>query len=341
MEKKATPKGRPMFKGTEISLVAIIAVIVAICAIFAPKFLTSYNISNIFKQCAITGIIGLAATFVIVSGGIDLSLGSVCGLGSVIVALLMQKTGAPIWACIVAAIACGALCGTFNAFIIHSAKVAPFIATLGSSIIIRGIVKIICNAKTITGVYPEFNDFSRGSLFGMRNGFPLLAVVWLLIGLVCWFVLKYTRFGRNIYTIGSNAEVANTSGISVGRNTYAVYIVAGVLCGIAGALLTARVNSALPEGGTGYEMDGITAAVLGGCSLAGGSGSIVGTLLGTLMVTIISNAGVQLGINPFLMEIVKGVVLIIAVAMDIIRAMRSKKASLNAIRRMEAAAVTK
>lgn len=318
-----------LFKGTEFSLVIIILLIFVICTLGSPTFLTAYNMSNVFKQCAITGLVSIAATFVIIAGGMDLSLGSVCGLGSVVVALMMSRMHAPTWLCIVAAAGCGALCGLYNAFIIYTVKVAPFIATLGSSIIIRGIVKLVCNAKTITGVYPEFADFSSTSLFGIKNGFPMLALVWLAIGVVCWFVLRYTHFGRNIYTIGSNPEVAHTSGINVRSNTYSVYIIAGVLCGIAGALYTSRINSAVPTGGVGYEMDGITAAVLGGCSLSGGSGSMMGTLLGTYLITLISNGGVQLGINSFVMEIVEGVVLTIAVAMDIIRMMRANRAAIN------------
>lgn len=318
-----------IFKGTEFSLVIIILLIFVVCTIGSPTFLTPYNMSNIFKQCAITGLVSIAATFVIIAGGMDLSLGSVCGLGSVVVAMMMSRLNAPIWLCVLAAAACGALCGLYNAFIIYTVKVAPFIATLGSSIIIRGIVKLICNAKTITGVYFEYADFSSATLFGIKNGFPLLALVWLLFGLVCWFMLRYTHFGRNIYTIGSNPEVAHTSGINVRSNTYTVYIIAGLLCGIAGAMYTSRINSAVPTGGSGYEMDGITAAVLGGCSLSGGSGSMVGTLLGTYLITLISNGGVQLGINSFVMEIVEGVVLTIAVAMDILRTVRSNRTAIQ------------
>lgn len=318
-----------LFKGTEFSLVIIILLIFAVCTIGSPTFLTAYNMSNVFKQSAITGLVSIAATFVIISGGMDLSLGSVCGLGSVVVAMMMSRLNAPIWLCVLAAAASGALCGLYNAFIIYTVKVAPFIATLGSSIIIRGIVKLICNAKTITGVYAEYANFSSATLFGVKNGFPLLALVWLLFGLVCWFVLRYTHFGRNIYTIGSNPEVAHTSGIDVRKNTYSVYIIAGLLCGIAGAMYTSRINSAVPTGGSGYEMDGITAAVLGGCSLSGGSGSMLGTMLGTYLITLISNGGVQLGINSFVMEIVKGVVLTIAVAMDILRTVRSNRAALH------------
>lgn len=304
-----------LLKSSELPLIIIIAAIFILCSVLSPTFLTAYNMTNALKQSAITGIISIAATFVIVAGGIDLSLGAICGLGSVVVALMMGRLGAPIWVCLLASIACGALCGFYNGFIIHRLRVAPFIATLGSSMVIRGIVKLICNAKTLTGVYPEFSDFSSDSILGVPN----LAIVWIIIGLFCFFVFRYTRFGRNIFTLGSSREVAHTSGINVKTHTYAVYVIAGVLCGIAGALYTARINSAIPTGGAGYEMDGITAAVLGGCSLSGGSGSIIGTMLGTYLVVIISNGGVQLGINSFVMEIINGLVLTLAVALDIIR----------------------
>lgn len=304
-----------LLNGSEFPLIIIIAVIFIICSLLSPTFLTPYNMTNALKQSAITGIISIAATFVIVAGGMDLSLGSICGLGSVVVALMMGRLGAPVWLCVLASVACGALCGFYNAFIIYRLRVAPFIATLGSSMVIRGIVKLICNAKTLTGIYPDYADFSSDSVLGIPN----LALVWFVIGIICIFVFRYTRFGRNIFTLGSSKEVAHTSGINVKTHTYAVYIIAGILCGIAGALYTSRINSAIPTGGAGYEMDGITAAVLGGCSLSGGSGSIIGTMLGTYLVIIIGNGGVQLGINSFVMEIVNGLVLTIAVAMDIIR----------------------
>lgn len=321
MEKKKINSGIKLIgSGTEISLVIIILLIFAVCAVLSPTFLTAYNMTNVLKQSAITGIISIAATFVIVAGGMDLSLGSACGLGSVIVAYMMGRMNAPTWLCVAAAVGCGALCGLYNGFVIHRLRVAPFIATLGSSMVIRGAVKLICNAKTLTGVYPEYADFASSNLLGV----PKLAVVWIIIGVICFLVFRYTRFGRNIFTLGSSQEVAHTSGIDVKFHTYAVYIIAGILCGIAGALYTARINSAIPTGGSGYEMDGITAAVLGGCSLAGGSGSIIGTMLGTYLITIISNAGIQLGINSFVMEIVNGLVLTIAVASDIIRNKKRK-----------------
>ena len=322
-------------KGTELSLILIIIVIFGICIIGSPTFLTAYNMSNIFKQSAITGLISIAATFVIIAGGMDLSLGSVCGLGSVVVALMMGKLGSPTWLCLVCSVAVGAICGLYNGFLVYTIKVAPFIATLGSSIIIRGIVKLICNAKTLTGVYEEFSSFSSSTLFNIKNGFPKLALVWIIIGIFCWFVLRYTRFGRNAYTIGSNAEVAHTSGINVRLNTYAIYIIAGMLSGFAGAMYTSRINSAIPTGGSGYEMDGITAAVLGGCSLSGGSGSMLGTMLATYLVTLISNGGVQLGINSFIMEIVKGIVLTLAVAADILRSRSANKAAINVLDKLQ------
>ena len=151
---------------------------------------------------------------------------------------------------------------------------------------------------------------------------PTLAVIWIVIAVIAFLLLRYTIFGRNLYVVGSSTEVAKLSGINVRRMNYMVYGLGGLLCGLAGVMLAARVNSALPSGGTGYEMDAIAAAVIGGASLAGGRGAIAGTVLGTILMTLISNAGVQFEINTFVLEITSGVLIILAVALDMLRTRR-------------------
>ena len=304
-----------LFGGTEFSLVIIIIILFLIFTFATDSFFTSYNVTNILKQASITGIIAVASTFVIIAGGIDLSVGSITGMGSLVVAIMMSRMQAPIFVTVICAILCGAILGLYNGVIIHHFKIAPFIATLGSQIIIRGIIKLVCDAKTITGVYPEFAEFSNSNFLGI----PKMAIVWILIAVISALVLKFTRFGRNIFTVGCGEEVAHLSGINLRFSIYGVYVVSGILCAIAGILLTSRINSAIPTGGASYEMNAIAAAVIGGASLAGGRGSVIGTLLGTLLMTLISNGGVQMGINTFIMEIVTGILITIAVILDVLR----------------------
>ena len=315
---KEKSKGRlkkGLFSGTEFSLVIIIIILFLFFTLTTDSFFSAYNVTNILKQAAITGIIAVASTFVIIAGGIDLSVGSITGLGSLIVAIMMARLNAPVIVTIIAATGCGALCGLYNGIIIHRLKIAPFIATLGSQIIIRGIIKLVCDAKTITGVYPEFAEFSNSNFLGI----PKMALVWIFIAVISALILKFTRFGRNIFTVGCGEEVAHLSGINLKTTVYGVYVVSGILCAVAGVILTSRINSAIPLGGASYEMNAIAAAVIGGASLAGGRGSVIGTLLGTLLMTLISNGGIQLGVNSFIMEIVTGVLITIAVILDVLR----------------------
>jgi len=190
------------------------------------------------------------------------------------------------------------------------------IATLGMSTIIRGIIKIISNALTVSGLDERILNMGNSSIFGI---IPTLAIIWLLVALAIFLVLKYTIFGRNLYVIGSGINVAKLSGIKVRKMFLSVYALAGLLYGIAGIMLAARVQSALPTGGEGYDMSAIAAAVIGGASLAGGRGAIAGTLLGTILMVLINNAGVQFGLNTHVLEITSGVLIVFAVTMDMLK----------------------
>ncbi len=314
-QNESTLKKNSFVRKTEFSLMVIIVLIFAICAIGTESFLSEYNISNVLKQCSIIGIIAISATFIIITGGIDLSCGAICGMSSLITALMLTKYSMPIFAAIVIAILVGVLCGLYNGFIIHEFKVPPFIATLGTMTIVRGLIKVISDAKTIAGLPKEFSKFSNESTLFVPN----LAWVWVLVIVLAFVILKFTRFGRNLYVIGSGQEVARLSGINLRLNTYGVYALAGLLCGVAGVLLTARINSAVPTGGQGYEMNAIAATVIGGASLAGAKGTAWGTALGTILMTLIDNGGIQFGVNPFIMEISVGVLITVAVIIDMTR----------------------
>ncbi len=309
-----------IFKHTEFSLILIIAVIFLVATFGTNSFFTEYNLMNLLKQCSITGVVALSATYIIVTGGIDLSCGSVCGMSTLMVAMAQVKWGWSVPASIVLGLVVAIACGIYNAVIIHEFKVPPFIATLGSMTILRGMIKVIGNASTIAGIDKNFADFAASAVFHI----PKLAIIWVVVGIIAFLILKYTTFGRNLFVLGSGEQVAKLSGVSIRKVTYMTYAFAGLLCGIAGVMLCARINSSVPTAGESYEMDAIAAAVIGGASLAGAKGSIVGTMLGTVLMVMISNAGIQFGINSFVMEITTGVLITLAVIIDQLKNRKTK-----------------
>ncbi len=313
--KKATTN---FFKKTEFSLILIVVFLFAIFTFATDTFFSQYNLTNVLKQCSIIGIVAISATFVIITGGIDLSCGAITGMSSLIVALLMTEAGLSIGVSVLFALLASCVLGLYNAVIIYEFKVPPFIATLGSMQIIRGLIKVVGKAKTIAGLPEAFSSFSNETVLGIPN----LTLIWIAVLLTGFFILKFTRFGRNIYVIGSGMEVAKLSGVNTRLTTYGVYVFAGLVCGIAGVLLTSRVNSAVPTAGTGYEMSAIAATVIGGASLSGAKGAVWGTALGTVLMILIDNGGIQLGIDPFIMEVSTGVLITVAVIIDM---SRSKK----------------
>lgn len=300
---------------TEVMLILIISIFFVFLLFATPNFKDQDNLMNILRQGSLNGIIAIAATIVIIAGGIDLSVGAITGLSAMVVALML-KSGADIGISVVAAVAVGTLVGVYNGVLIYGTKIAPFIATLGTMTIVRGIIKLISDAKTITGFPEDFVQFAQKNVGGVL---PSLSIIWILVCVATFLLLKYTRFGRNIYVIGTSNEVAKLSGINVRTNTYGVYIYSAFLCSIAGILLTSRVSSAVPTGGQGYEMNAIAAAVIGGASLSGARGTVLGTFLGTLLITLINNGGIHLKIDPFVMEVVTGIIITLAVVLDQIR----------------------
>jgi len=305
-------KNTGILKSTEFSLIVIIVIIFLAATFGTDNFFTEYNLMNLLKQGSIIGVISISATFIIITGGIDLSCGAICGMSTLVVAMGQVNWGMSVPMSIAAALLVSVVCGLYNAFIIQEFKVPPFIATLGSMTIIRGLIKVIGNASTIAGMDKKFGQFATESVVKI----PKLAIIWLIIVVIAFLVLRYTTFGRNLYVLGSGQEVARLSGVSIRKVTYMTYGAAALLCGIAGVMLASRINSSVPTAGTGYEMNAIAASVLGGASLAGAKGSVWGTALGTVLMILIDNAGIQFGINSFIMEISTGVLITIAVILD-------------------------
>lgn len=312
MNKKSSKGVKHFYQTTEFSLIAIIVVLFLLSVFGTKNFFSEYNLMNLLKQCSITGVLAIAETFIIITSGIDISIGAITGLSCMSIALLQSKAGMGILPSVLLAIIIGGVCGIYNAAIIYEFNVAPMIATLGSQTIIRGAVKIISDAKTISGLNKTFTALGTSAVWKL----PYLALIWIIVAVIAFLILKYTIFGRNLYVIGSGVEVARLSGIKVRKMFYMVYCLCGILCGVAGVMLAARINSAVPTGGEGYEMDAIAAAVIGGASLSGGRGAVTGTILGTILMVLITNAGTQFGLNTFVLEVTSGVLITLAVVID-------------------------
>ena len=304
---------------TEGTLIVILALLFVALTITTKGFITPDNLSNLVRQTAVYGIVALGMTFVIISGGIDLSVGSIVGLSGIIVSMMM-KGGYSISLSIAGSIILSVLCGVLNGVMIHDGRVPPFIATLGTMTVMRGATMLICNARMVAGLPKPFLNFSQITILGM----PSLFVVWIITIIICAFIMSKTRFGRNIYAIGSNVEVARLSGINIRANTYAIYGVCALLSAIAGILMTSRLANGIPTGGSGYELDAIAAAVVGGASLSGAEGTIIGTVLGAIIMATLRNGGNLLGIDPFVLQILIGFLIVAAVFVDQLRKMRSK-----------------
>lgn len=288
-------------------------VLVAGLALTSPDFMTVGNLLNVFRQVSINALIAFGMTLVILLGGIDLSVGSILALSSVVTALMLSHGVDPVVATSVGILA-GAGMGMVNGLIISKGKVAPFIATLGTMTILRGLSLVFSEGRPITGLNSDFFAMLGG---GYVAGFiPVPVILMLVMFAVFWFVLKRTVFGRHVYAVGGNEEAAALSGINTDRIKIWVYTLSGAMAATAGMILTSRLNSAQPTAGTGYELDAIAAVVLGGTSLTGGRGWIFGTLVGALLIGILNNGLNLLGVSSFYQQVIKGVVILLAVLLD-------------------------
>ncbi|WP_313182976.1 ABC transporter permease [Lacrimispora sp.] len=299
---------------TELLLVGILIILFLFFGVKSPVFLKVDTLMKLLKQASIYGIIAIGMTFVITSSGIDLSVGSVIGLSGIVVSMCMVS-GIPVILSILIAIGASMLVGLFNGVLVHNAKVPPFIATMASMTVVRNVILLMTGAKTISNLPQSFTSFASGSVLGIPNMF----LTWLAIIFLGIFITGRTVFGRNIYAYGSNKESARLSGINISSTVYGVYIFSSIVCGIAGILMAARLGNGVPTSGVGYELDAIAASVVGGASLDGGEGSVIGTVLGAMIMATLRQGGTLLGINSFIMEIMIGSLIAIAVVIDKMR----------------------
>jgi ribose/xylose/arabinose/galactoside ABC-type transport system permease subunit len=291
-----------------------LAGLVGLCVLLTtqtPHFLTVSNLLNITEQTTINAIIAVGMTFVILTGGIDLSVGSIVALAGIVLGSALQQ-GLPVPVAVLLCGLTGAACGLVNGVLITRGRIPPFIATLGMMSIARGAALLYTSGRPISGFDAGFRAISTGRPLMIPSPVLVMAAVYL----VAHFLLTRTVFGRYVYSIGGNEEATRLSGVRVGPYKTLVYVLSGVTSAVAAVTLTARLNSAQPIAGIMYELDAIAATVIGGTSLMGGSGTLVGTLIGALIMGVLRNGLNLIGISPFLQQVVIGAVIIAAVLLD-------------------------
>ena len=292
------------------SLLIALAILIAIFGTLRPDvFFLLRNISNIGQAIAILGILATAQTIVIISGGLDISVGAIVGLSTVCIALAVGWTGSPLLS-ILFGVVIGAIAGAVNGSIITVGRINAVIATLGTMAVFRGVAFIISNGQSISIFDPAFRYIGDGKLYGV----PVTILVLAVVVAVFFVLMTYTITGRNIYAIGGNPVVASLAGLNVRGYQIGIYTLSGAAAGLAGMLLAARTGSGQPiSGSDGLELEAITAAVLGGCALTGGKGTIVGGLLGVLIIGVLDNGLILTSVPTFYQMVAKGMLLIVAV----------------------------
>lgn len=289
-------------------------------SVASPNFLTPTNLAAVIRQTATINVMALGMTLVIVSGGIDLSVGAILAFSGTMGAMAMAS-GLPVPVGIAVGLLCGLFWGVFNGVLTTSLKIPPFIVTLGALGIVRGVTLIISGGLPVVGLPREFESLAEGSIAGIPSVLFVLGVCAVLTHVV----LHSTKLGRYTYAIGSNKEAAVYAGISVSRYTVAVYAISGMLTGLAGMIEASRLMTGQPTAGQGYELQVIAAVVIGGGSLTGGEGSVIGTLIGAFIMGLLSNGSDLLGINPYLQQALIGAIIILAVAVDEARKRRFRQ----------------
>ncbi|ALC83134.1 ribose ABC transporter permease [Bacillus gobiensis] len=301
-----------------LGMIIILALLCLILSFTAPNFLEVSNLLNVLKQVSIIAILAAGMTIVILTGGIDLSVGSTVALTGV-VSVMASAAGVNTFLAMLIGIGTGYIVGLINGFLTAKAKLPAFIVTLGSFTYVRGLAYVISGGYPIALQAAGFKFVGAGYIFGI----PVPIYIMLIVYVIMFLVLKYTMFGRHIYAIGGNQEAARLTGIKVERSLINVYSISGLLAGLGGVVLAGRLYSGQPTAGQMYELDAIAAVILGGTSLTGGVGKIQGTIIGVLIMGVISNGLTLMDVNYYWQLVVKGGVIITAVLIDRLRARNS------------------
>jgi ribose/xylose/arabinose/galactoside ABC-type transport system permease subunit len=305
-----------------------LGVLIVICIIFAilePAFISPINLFNVLRQVSIYGLLALGMTFVILTGGIDLSVGSLLALSGLVGAAVYkggtgllsagtagQAQGFGLWAAIGAAVAVGILGGMLQGTAISRLKVPPFIVTLGGLTAFRGASLLFSGGQPISTFTDEYKFWGQG----MIGPVPVPVIIFLVFSVLAFIVLRYTRYGRRVYAVGGNPEAARLSGLSVNNIILSVYVITGFFAGLSGFLLSSRLNSAEQVAGVGYELTVIAGVVIGGTSLFGGEGGIFGTVIGILLIGVLNNGLTLMNVSPYYQQILVGLIIVLAVYLD-------------------------
>lgn len=306
---------KQLSKAQGVSALLPLAIVVAFFTIMSDNFLSAYNIMNILRQASVYAIMATGMTFVILTGGIDLGQGSVLALAAVVCAKVINITG-NMWAGILAALVVGALIGVLNGVMIAYVKLPAFIMTLGSLYMVRGVTLYITNSTqvNIKGV-EVFKFIGQGFMLGI----PFPVYLFIVVGIIAVIFLTYTATGRHIFAVGSNVVSARLSGIKVEKTLVIAYTLSSLCVALAGVVYLARLTAAQPTAGEGYELESVAAAVVGGTSLAGGEGGVLGTLIGAVIIAVIRNGLVIIGVGSYFTKIVVGLIIVLAVTVDVVR----------------------
>ncbi|WP_343348768.1 ABC transporter permease [Terrisporobacter petrolearius] len=291
-------------------LIGFVVLCIAI-SMATPAFLSKQNVLNLLRQSSIIGIISAGMTFVIISGNFDISVGAVAALSGVIV-MRLATTGTNLFLAIIAAIVVCAIIGLVNGIMVAKINVPSLIATMAMVTIVRGILLMITGGYPITQTIPMLDLLGNGYFIGI----PMPVIVFILVVIVSYIVLTQTKFGRHVYSVGGNQDASKLNGINVDNQKIKVFIINAVLAAIAGLVLTGRLGTASPVAGDSYDMDAIASVVIGGTSVSGGSGSVLKTIIGVLLMSVINNSFNLLGIDIFFQYIFKGLIILVAVGFD-------------------------
>lgn len=302
-------------KGAQIlnkyGILFILIAMVAVMSFLSPAFLNANNLLNVVRQISFIGIVAMGVTMIIITTGIDLSSGSVIALVSVVVASYAHP-GDSLFVAIAIGLGIGALCGFINGAISAKGKIPPFIATLGMMTAARGLALLYSDGRPIPDLSDSFMFLGKGEIAGI----PFPIIVFVVMGIISHLLLSKTKFGKYTYAIGGNEQAARICGINVDRYKIMIYTYAGLLAAIAGMMLTARISVGQPSMGVMFELDAIAAAVIGGTSLAGGVGTIAGTMIGALIIGVLNNGLDLLGVSSYWQQILKGAIIVTAVLID-------------------------
>jgi ribose/xylose/arabinose/galactoside ABC-type transport system permease subunit len=291
-----------------------IALVVLMAALSAarPSFLTVANLVNLLRQISINGILALGVTYVLLTGGVDLSLGSLVALTGVIAARFAHPGEYAVIVPVAMGILSGAVCGVWNGVIVTRGRVAPFIVTLGAMTAARGLALLASNGRPVSNLSPAFAEIGGGDLVGV----PVPILIFFTMAVASHVFLRHMRLGRYLYAVGGNENAARASGVKVARVKTVAYTLSGAFAGLAGVVLASRIRTGQPNAGIGYELDAIAAVVIGGTSLNGGVGGVAGTVLGALLIGVLNNGLDLLNVSSYYQQVIKGIIIVGAVWLD-------------------------